>query len=148
MNHRLPGCSFVGNTLYGTDAQGFSFISVNHLTALVTVIGPNMFAASAGGFASDATNSNVYYLTFDGAPIFSVNVTTGVFTPGATLSGATGLRFNSAAFHNGTLYAIASDAAPGMVRQLVIVNPTSGAVTPVGTNQPSGAIDAIASSTR
>lgn len=146
VNHRTPDCAFVGNVLYGTDGSGGNFISIDHTSGLVTVIGAAP-VLPGGGFASDATSANTLYVTRSGTSIWTVDVgTPPFFTAGPNLVGTFGGRMNSATFHNGTLYAVEGDG-PGGTRQLVTIDPATGVATPVGPLLPS-AIDALASPTR
>ena len=88
-------------------------------------------------------------MTLNFEPIYSVNVTTGVFTPGPILqgSGESFDRIPGATFHKGSLYAIESSPGPGD-RQLVVIDVSTGAITPIGNVYTNSAFNAIASNTR
>lgn len=118
-------------------------------------IGPGLLpCAPGGGIAQDAAGTNIYSMTGMGGPLYTVNTTTGVFTPGPILSGGVlpgtcqlGVAcFTASGFHSGTLYTVESDAAGGN-RQLHSVNTTTGVLTPVGPPLPSWT-SAIVSPTR
>lgn len=154
INHIIYGCTYVGNTLYGLDGPMLNLVTVNTATALVTVLFPGLPLAPGGGFAADLTNTNVYFMTADAAPavIYSLNVGTGVATPGALLNGFTFAPGNllAACYHQGTLYALdaAVPGGGGSPRQIVSVNPATGFLTPVGPPLPSPYAAAIASRRR
>ena len=145
----IPGISFVGSVLYGTNAWGGGLVTIDVTSGRVDVLFENEPLAPGGGFAADATGANVYYMTLNFEPIYSVNVTTGVFTPGPTLQGSGGNfdRIPGATFHNGSLYAIESSPGPGD-RQLVVIDVSTGAITPTGNVYTNSAFNAIASPTR
>jgi hypothetical protein len=117
-------------------------------------IGPVPNCAPGGGIAQDAAFANIYFMMGVGDPLYTVNVVTGVFTPGPVVSGgvlpgACGLGvacFGGAGFHNGTLYAVEMDGNGGN-RQLHSVNTSTGVLTPVGPPLPSWT-SAIVSPTR
>jgi len=112
-------------------------------------IGPGVpNCGPGGGIAQDATFANIYFMMGNASPLYTVNTTTGVFTPGPALSGGilAGGRIGGAGFHNGTLYAVEMDGSVGN-RQLHSVNTTTGVLTPVGAPLPSWT-SAIVSATR
>jgi len=100
-----------------------------------------------GGIAQDATGTNIYFMMSSSGPLYTVNTSTGVFTPGAIVSGSAfnGV-FGGAGFHNGTLYAVEMDGSGGN-RQLHSVNTATGVLTAVGPALPSWT-SAIVSPTR
>ena len=111
--------------------------------------------APGGGIAQDAAGANIYFMMLSSDPLYTVNTSTGVFTPGPIVSGGvlagqcSGLGsscFGGAGFHNGTLYAVEMDSNAGN-RQLHSVNTATGALTPVGPPLPSWT-SAIVSPTR
>ncbi len=140
--HRMPGCAFVGGTLYGGDGMGLNFISVDVSTGIVTVIGPNGVASPSGAFVSDPADANQYY--FPAGIIYSTDITTGVMTAGATITGTGGGTQRGGAFHNGATFAISSGAGG----QLVTIDMTTGVGSVIGTPTTSHRLDALASPTR
>jgi hypothetical protein len=145
----IPGISFVGSVLYGTNAWNEGLVTIDVTSGRVDVVSGGVPSAPGGGFAADAEGANVYYMTFNTAPIYSVNLTTGVFTPGPILQGSGGnfALIPGATFHNGSLYAIESSPGPGD-RQLVVIDVNTGAITPIGSVYTNSAFNAIASPTR
>ena len=144
--HRMPDCAFVGGTLYGGDAMGLNFISVDVSTAIVTVIGPNAAAAPAGAFVSDAADANQYYFPHSGAPIFSADITTGVMTAGPAITGLVNQSYGGATYHNGATFAFV--ASPP---QLVTINMNTGVgaeISASGTPATPHRLEALASPTR
>jgi hypothetical protein len=106
-------------------------------------------AGPGGAFAVDAGSTVAYYMTLNVAPVVTVTVPGGPFTPGAPLVGAIVPlgQIDGACYHKGQLFVV--DAAPGLgQRELLTVNPTTGVMTHVGPlpNWPFTA--AIASPTR
>jgi hypothetical protein len=110
--------------------------------------------APGGGIAQDVAGANIYFMMGSSDPLYTVNSTTGVFTPGPVVSGgvlagtcAGGFScFGGAGFHNGTLYAVEMDSTGGN-RQLHSVNTATGVLTPVGPPLPSWT-SAVVSPTR
>jgi len=152
VNHLLQGASYVGNIMHGVDGPGANLVTVNTTTGLVTILFPGRPLAPGGGFAADATSTNVFYMTADVGPLDSVNIGTGAFTPGPLLNGfsAPGGRVGAAAFHQGTLYGLhaPSPGGGGSPRHILSVNTTTGLLTAVGPVLPSPHASAIASRTR
>jgi hypothetical protein len=148
-NHRMPGCAFVGSTLYGGDASSLNFISVDVSTGIVTVIGPNAVAAPSGAFVSDAADANQYYFPNQGQPIYSTDIATGVMTPGATITGVpTGESYPGATYHNGATFALSRPAFGGGAPSLVTIDMVTGVGSSIGLPSTGHSLDALASPTR
>jgi hypothetical protein len=111
------------------------------------IISPVPNCDPGGGIAQDGAGTNIYFMMLNTGPLYTVNTSTGVFTPGPILSGSVlaGV-FGGSGFHNGTLYTVESDATGGN-RQLHSVNTTTGVLTPEGSPLPSWT-SAIVSPTR
>ena len=73
----IPGISFVGSVLYGTNAWGGGLVTIDVTSGRVDVLFENEPLAPGGGFAADAEGANVYYMSLNTWPIYSVNVTNG-----------------------------------------------------------------------
>ena len=137
---------------YGTTPCELRRFSASGLVDPAISAVPN--CAPGGGIAQDAAGATIYFMMGSSDPLYTVNTSTGVFTPGPIVSGSilTGTCalgsscFGGAAFHNGTLYAVEMDAGGGN-RQLHSVNTTTGVLTPVGQLLPSWT-SAIVSATR
>ena len=149
VNHLIPGVTFVGDVLYGTDGPGNNLVTIDVTSGLVTVVAGGRPLGPGGAFAADAAGANVYYMTENTSTLWSVDVSTGVFTAGPPLEGSGGslIVMSGATFHNGWLYAIESSSGIG-IRQLVVVNTNEGFFSPVGPVIEGSAINAMASATR
>jgi len=149
VNHLIPGMTFVGEVLYGTDGPGGNLVTIDVTTGLVSVVAGGRPLGPGGAFAADAAGANVYYMTGNTSPLWSVDVSTGVFTAGPPLQGSGGdlIVISGAAYHNGWMYAVESSSGIG-IRQLGVVNPNDGFFSPVGTVIEASAINAMASATR
>jgi hypothetical protein len=149
VNHLIPGITFVGEVLYGTDGPGNNLVTIDVTTGLVSVVAGGRPLGPGGAFAADAAGANVYYMTGNTSPLWSVDVSTGVFTAGPPLEGSGGdlVVMSGATYHNGWLYAVESSSGIG-IRQLVVVNTSEGFFSPVGPVIEASAVNAMASATR
>jgi hypothetical protein len=146
-NYPFRDITFVGAIPYGTTPCALA--SFDETTGLVT---PNLGAVPlcqpGGGIAADKGSATVYYTVTSGEPLYTINVGTGVFTPGAIMNGGVlASQITAATFHRGTLYVVESDAGAGN-RQLMTVDTTTGAMTAVGPTLAANWISAIASRDR
>jgi len=110
-------------------------------------VGPVPNCRPGGGIAQDAAGANIYFIVANTAPLYTVNTSTGVFTPGTVLSGGIlNGNITGAGFHSGTLYAVEGDSGAGN-RQLHSVDTATSIMTAVGPALPSWT-SAIVSPTR
>ena len=150
VNHPFRDITFVGAIPYGTTPCDLAFF--DETTGLVT---PNLGAVPncqpGGGIAADKGSATVYYTVRSGEPLYTINVGTGVFTPGATMTGGVlATQITAATFHRGTLYVVEADGGGLGVgnRQFMTVDTTTGAMTAVGPTLAANWISAIASRDR
>jgi hypothetical protein len=135
----FPDITFTSSgQLFGWSTEDGQLASINIATGNATLVGVPSLSNTCCGFGiATAPNGTTLYLAPNAAngTIGTISTTTGVFTPGPTLTGApspnsaiSAMKFSSA----GVLYASNFGNTEGGPGFLVTINTTTGAVTNIG----------------
>lgn len=118
--------------LYGISSSGgANLYSINISTGQATKVGASGFSVTAGGGLA-ISPAGVFYSTPEGNDLGTYDSTTGAYTAIATIAtpAGSGTSYGALAFDGNTLYGMDL----GSPTHLVTIDPTSGAVTDIGTS--------------
>jgi hypothetical protein len=129
--------------LYGVASIGGpSLYSINLSTGQATLVGANGVSSSTTGGGLAISSSGVFYGTPTASRFGTYNSTSGAFTNIANPTKPAGGGYGALAFDGAVLYGLNVGSGSPPPTHIVTINPTTGAVTDIGTSVNS--LDAIA----